>query len=1174
MPELTPATTTLRPDEPLPKHLRPSHAWTKLWIATKNSLNFYRVHLLFFTIFFSALMYASNEQFHIDYVDCLFNCVSAMTVCGLATSNLSTMTSWQQTILFIQMCIGSPITVSLVMIAVRRHFFRVKFRHVIETHRRKKSLSEKRSRRLSFLSRAPSRWSTNPAGPSGADENDGTVAGSPPEASAGTSTAEKVGETSAGSSNCDEPGKSPLRAQMYSSGYTFPSQSRAAAASSSSPSPNGLGSKGPFKSFASIFNRLSPNSDFDEESIEERKERKFAKKTARLEQERARKLADQAEKARRSKGGGGGRVGGLHTSMIRRVEGEEPMLVNSAGLRGGMAVDRTDFELNNIARSEASADEHNQAEVETPIETNPRARQGEAEEAEQPTQEETEDRYKGAEHPRLKHIGQMTESPAGSGSDSLGFVEPEEILARSNAGRPRRVSEPVLVDHPPQPPQPVHDTFPRSKTIAFDPEQINPSHAAHHASHTGLNGDHNYNHNYNNNNYNHGNDKSKNFTRTGTIEFVEGDAARLGRRNGGGTMFERTATRRSEGAGTIYGPSTSLFPRTMTNRTAGGRSTKHSGFGGFPMPHEIISSVAAWLFPKATEKLTRTLTMQRTGTFASARSAGAGTIYGPGGPKGGGGVVKSVPYITFDAVVGRNSQFKDLSSDQLEELGGVEYRALKVLLWIIPCYYVGVQLLGWVIIWPYVNSKFRDVFSDPTIQKQDVEIGWFSAFQVVSAFSNTGMSLVDTSMVPFQTGYIMIVYLIFLILAGNTAYVSIVYLYELQKKTKSDEGPSTNMGIVYTAYLPSSHDTLFLLMVIVLMTMTDWISFLVLDIGTPAIESIPVGTRIASAFLQSAAVRAAGFAIVPLSALAPAVKVLYTIMMYISVYPIAMSVRATNVYEERSLGLFGDEDQESLDEESFVKVGGESRMAGFTRYVSFHARRQLAFDIWWLALALWLVCIIERGQINESSSESYFNIFSILFELVSAYGTVGLSLGLSFDNYSLSGGFKVLSKLVVCAVMIRGRHRGLPVAIDRAVMLPNEFAEEDAEVAEEERSRQSRRGSTYSFRQGPMDVSYGHVHNRRASTFSAHVPRPGPPQPFFLPSATSDLECAVDDDDDDDNEYQRRSADQPVGGSALPGVHSVDWTKPPGIGRLGGGAPGSLTPVKEMMSRRPSVDTP
>ena len=34
-----------------------------------------------------------------------------------------------------------------------------------------------------------------------------------------------------------------------------------------------------------------------------------------------------------------------------------------------------------------------------------------------------------------------------------------------------------------------------------------------------------------------------------------------------------------------------------------------------------------------------------------------------------------------------------------------------------------------------------------------------------------------------------------------------------------------------------------------------------------------------------------------------------------------------------------------------------------------------------------------------------------------------------------------LSKLVVIVVMLRGRHRGLPVALDRAVLMPSEFLE-------------------------------------------------------------------------------------------------------------------------------------
>jgi len=98
-------------------------------------------------------------------------------------------------------------------------------------------------------------------------------------------------------------------------------------------------------------------------------------------------------------------------------------------------------------------------------------------------------------------------------------------------------------------------------------------------------------------------------------------------------------------------------------------------------------------------------------------------------------------------------------------------------------------------------------------------------------------------------------------------------------------------------------------------------------------------------------------------------------------------------------------------------------------------------DMWWLGLALFLLCIIERDQLENESNATWFNIFNIIFELVSAYGGVGLSLGVPYANYSFSGAFRPLSKLIVCLVMLRGRHRGLPVAIDRAVVLPFEYRE-------------------------------------------------------------------------------------------------------------------------------------
>ncbi|KAE8540063.1 hypothetical protein D1P53_004001 [Cryptococcus gattii VGV] len=517
----------------------------------------------------------------------------------------------------------------------------------------------------------------------------------------------------------------------------------------------------------------------------------------------------------------------------------------------------------------------------------------------------------------------------------------------------------------------------------------------------------------------------------------------------GGT-FPRTATFRNNAAdprlpySATMQPNAGNFPRTYSLRPMNSHQpdARMEGFGGFPTPLAIGKKVFRKIFPETSKTLSKTFTVSRTNTL-SGRSIG-------GGSEG-----KDVPYISFAATIGRNSRFQGLTTEQMDELGGVEYRALRVLLYIVVGYVLFMPLAAFVIIAPYISAgnRYDYVFDE---QPRVVGIPWFSLFQSISAFTNTGMSLCDTSMLPFQKAYLMIVVMIILIFAGNTAFpvflrctVWVIYkcVPESSRVRESLKFLLDHPRRCFVYLFPSTQTWV---LALVMLSLT----FLVLDLGTEVIMAIPVGTRIAAGFLQSAAVRAAGFSIVPLAELAPAVKVLYVVMMYISVYPIALSVRSTNVYEEKSLGLFGDEvEEDDLSEEG-------SGAHAVAKYIGWHARRQLAFDIWWLAFALWLVCIIERGHIDND--QEWFNIFSILFELVSAYATVGLSLGVPYDNYSFCGGFRKLSKLVVIIVMLRGRHRGLPVAIDRAVMLPKDFTAAEETAFDEERSRRaSRMGSMF-----------------------------------------------------------------------------------------------------------------
>jgi Trk-type K+ transport system membrane component len=206
---------------------------------------------------------------------------------------------------------------------------------------------------------------------------------------------------------------------------------------------------------------------------------------------------------------------------------------------------------------------------------------------------------------------------------------------------------------------------------------------------------------------------------------------------------------------------------------------------------------------------------------------------------------------------------------------------------------------------------------------------------------------------------------------------------------------------------------------------------------------LPPGFRFLDGLFQAASTRTAGFAVVNLADLHPAIQVSYLIMMYISIFPIAISLRQTNVYEEKSLGVWSSSEEQDPATQS--------------SYLGTHLRRQLSFDLWYVFLGFFLIAIIEGNRL-ENTNDYAFTLFSVLFEIVSAYGTVGLSMGYPGANTSFSGQFRTLSKLIIIAMQLRGRHRGLPYALDRAILLPSESLHRKED---EDAMRRARRGSFF-----------------------------------------------------------------------------------------------------------------
>ncbi|KAF2713619.1 cation transporter [Pleomassaria siparia CBS 279.74] len=413
--------------------------------------------------------------------------------------------------------------------------------------------------------------------------------------------------------------------------------------------------------------------------------------------------------------------------------------------------------------------------------------------------------------------------------------------------------------------------------------------------------------------------------------------------------------------------------------------------------------------------------------------------------------------------ISRNSQFHHLTEEERAALGGYEYRAIQLLAWLVPAYFVLFQLLGALGLGAYV------AMNRPSLARENgLNPWWVGSFNAISAFNNSGMSLLDANMVAFQTSVYMLLTMGFLIIAGNTCYPIflrlIVYaLLKLHPKNERWEDSRRTLQFLldhprrcYTNLFPARH-TWWLLSSVVCLNGIDWAAFEILNIGNEAITSLPANIEILDGLFQAFAVRSGGFYVVLIPNVRVSLQVLYVIMMYISVYPVVITMRNSNVYEERSLGIYADDPgyaatqlqtRTNIFNKLRRKMTNRSSEQTKSYFVRQQLRAQLAHDLWWVVLAIFLIMIVEGSKFT--ANPTLFSVFNVTFETVSAYGCVGISMGLPDQAYSFSGGLHTTSKLILCAVMIRGRHRGLPVAIDKAVLLPGERVdvaeEEDAQI--------------------------------------------------------------------------------------------------------------------------------
>jgi Trk-type K+ transport system membrane component len=216
-------------------------------------------------------------------------------------------------------------------------------------------------------------------------------------------------------------------------------------------------------------------------------------------------------------------------------------------------------------------------------------------------------------------------------------------------------------------------------------------------------------------------------------------------------------------------------------------------------------------------------------------------------------------------------------------------------------------------------------------------------------------------MVTFQDATFPMLIMSFLAYAGNTCYPCLLRLviWTMFKLVPNNSSIKELLNFLlkhprrcYTLLFPS-RPTWILFGILFVLNFVDVLLIIVLDLNNPSVNNLPGGPRVLAAIFQAASSRHTGTSTFNLADVHPAVQFSLLVMMYISVYPIAISVRASNTYEEKSLGVYLPEAE--MDEKKS------------TSYVLMHMRNQLSFDLWYIFLGIFCICIAESDKIMDNA---------------------------------------------------------------------------------------------------------------------------------------------------------------------------------------------------------------
>lgn len=293
---------------------------------------------------------------------------------------------------------------------------------------------------------------------------------------------------------------------------------------------------------------------------------------------------------------------------------------------------------------------------------------------------------------------------------------------------------------------------------------------------------------------------------------------------------------------------------------------------------------------------------------------------------------------------------------------------------------------------------------------------WIAVFHSVSAFCNAGFSLFSDSLCGFRENWVVNITFAALIVTGGIGFL---VLAELRGNFPRNRRAFSRLSLHTKLMLSSS--------VILLAMSTAMI--LAMEWGN-ALAPLSVPGRLLAAFFQAVTTRTAGFNSLPVDALADETLFFFILLMFIGAGPgsCAGGVKITTMSTLLLLAL--------------QRLAGRDRPRIFNRTIAepsiTKATNVVMMSMTVIGFMVMLMLISESGDAEyQLGHEQFLDIF---FEVVSAFGTVGLSMG-------ITPALTDFGKLLITLIMFIGRIGLLVIGMAISLKKKKNFYYAEEEIA-------------------------------------------------------------------------------------------------------------------------------